>query len=122
MRGIDEVRGYKRSILFDQSPGYCHSGPGMCLTGCVVEVVENDIDGRCPMMSLRFYAQPLPSHIAEEMGGRGEPAYVEGTPIGVEICLGPDLLQSVLQQMNEMCETFNRVLREQHAGDSESDA
>jgi hypothetical protein len=66
----------------------------------VVEVVENDWQGRCPMLSLRFYRNPTYTHqTAAESAEKGRPLYDEDTPMGIEINLGPEIARSFIEQI-----------------------
>jgi hypothetical protein len=54
MKGVDEVRGYEREILFSLENLYT-TGGRIALTNCAVEAIENDWQGRAPVLSLRFH-------------------------------------------------------------------
>jgi hypothetical protein len=100
MRHVDAVRGYQRDILFSPESRYTVSG-GNALTNCVVEAVENDREGRAPALSLRFYSQPyLNPNLVSELAERGHHVYDEDTPIGVEINLGLEMAQSLIEQIS----------------------
>ena len=54
LKGVDGIRGFEREIKYAVAGGHV-TGRGWPLTNCVVEVAEDDRDGRCPMLLLRFY-------------------------------------------------------------------
>jgi hypothetical protein len=102
MKDVDEVRGYEREILFSPENLY-HTSGGIALTNCVVEAIENDWQGRAPVLSLRFYHKPYPLNpqIIDELAANGQRIYDEKTPIGVEVTLGLEMAQSLIEQINE---------------------
>src|ERR1039458_10562187 len=88
MKDVDEVRGYEREILFSPENLY-HTSGGIALTNCVVEAIENDSQGRVPVLSFRFYHVPyLNPQIIDELAANGQRIYGEKTPIGIEVTLG----------------------------------
>ena len=91
MRYVDETRGYEREMCFHPENLY-HTGGGIELTNCVVEAKENDWQGRAPVLSLRFYHKPYPNPPV---------AYDDKTPIGIEVTLGVEMAQSLIEQINE---------------------
>jgi hypothetical protein len=56
MKHVDAVRGFERTILLD--PQTSTRRAVAPLTNCVVEVLEKDWQGNCPILSLRFYHKP----------------------------------------------------------------
>jgi len=109
MKTVDDVRGFEREIKFTATGGHA-TGGAVPLTNCVVEVKEIDFEGRCPMLSLRFYHKPTyPHQIAQESAGAGRPLYDEDTPIGVEISLGSELAQSLNEQIQAKWQEFVRL-------------
>lgn len=108
MKNIDEVRGFEREIKF-AAAGYA-TGGGVPLTNCVVEVVGNDWQGRCPMLSLRFFHRPMPHDMAEQSAQAGRPLYDHDTPTGVEINLGPEIAQSLIEQLHAKWPEYLRLL------------
>jgi hypothetical protein len=84
------------------------------LTNCVVEVVEYDFDGRCPMLSLRFYYKPIYSgKMAQELADSGHPVVDDETPIGMEITLGPEMAQSLMEQLQAQWPQYLKTVQEQ---------
>jgi hypothetical protein len=100
MKHIDQVRGLVRDIFFESRNLYKTSGANP-LTNCVVEIVERDLQGGCPVLSLRFYLTP--SNLA----------YDDETTIGVEISLGGEMASSLVEQIQGKWPKFMEVLREQ---------
>jgi hypothetical protein len=98
MRSVDEVRGFEREIKVAVDGGYI-TGGGVPLTNCVIEVVPNDWQGRCPMLSLRFFHVPIPHRIAEQSADAGNPLYDAETATGVEVNLGPEIARSLVEQL-----------------------
>lgn len=114
MKSVDEVRGFQREILFEQR-GYTTSG-GIALTNCVVEVVESDWQGNCPVLSLRFYNKPFYSaKMADQSAEAGKPLYDENTQIGLELNLGPEIAQSLIDQINTKWPEYLQTLRPDQA-------
>jgi hypothetical protein len=112
MQAVDEIRGFDRHILFSATGGYATSG-FVPLTNCVVEVKEIDTDGRCPVLSLRFYHKPTyPHQIAEECAEGGRPLYDENTEIGVAIDLGIEMAQSLMTQLQTKWQEFVHVVQD----------
>jgi hypothetical protein len=112
MKTIDEVRGYERSILFNPENLYTTSG-GSALTNCVVEAVEDDWQGRAPVLSLRFYNKPyLNPKLIEELAAQGRHIYDEKTQIGTEINLGLELAQSLIEQINAKWPELLKIAQE----------
>jgi hypothetical protein len=112
MKTVDEVRGFEREILFSSTGGYA-TGGGIPLTNSVIEVKENDSQGRCPVLSLRFYHKPTyPHQFAQECAEAGRALYDENTPIGVEISLGPEAAQSLVEQIQAKWPEFIRVIQD----------
>jgi hypothetical protein len=73
VKHVDEVRGFERTIFFESAGGHKTSG-GVPLTNCVIEVVENDAQGNCPMLSLRFFHKPVyDAKTARELAESGHP-------------------------------------------------
>lgn len=114
MKNIDEVRGFEREIKFAAAGGYA-TGGGVPLSNCIVEVVGNDWQGHCPMLSLRFFHRPMPRHLAEQSAQAGRPLYDEDTPIGVAIDLGPEIAQSFIEQLQAKWPEFERARSEPDA-------
>src|SRR4051794_6932815 len=98
MKHIDEIQGFSRDILFSPEGRYTTSW-GTALSNCVLEVVERDVQGRCPVLSLRFYHQPEPLEYDAE------------TPVGVEINLGPELTRSFVEQLQTQLPGYQRMLQ-----------
>ena len=87
------------------------------MTNCVVEVVDNDSQGRSPMLSLRFYYKPsYPHAVADRSAEAGRPLYDDDTPIGTEINLGPEMARSLVEQIQSKWPDFLKVV----AADSET--
>lgn len=113
MKDVDEVRGFERAILFEPTGGYKTSG-GVPLTNCVIEIKENDWQGRCPMLSLRFFNKPSYSgERARELAERGFPVYNDETPIGTEINLGPEIAQSLMEQLQAQWPQYVKTVQDQ---------
>jgi hypothetical protein len=111
MKHIDEVRGFTRSILVGDEPGQ-NTRESMNLANCVVEVLERDTCGDCPLLSLRFYARPYYGYkLATESAQQGRPLYDADAPIGVEINVGPELAQSLFEQINAQWPRFVQTVR-----------
>jgi hypothetical protein len=98
---IDEVRGFEQTILFSPTGRYT-TDAGLPLTNCVVELKPRDPKALCPVLSFRFYHKP------------DSPAcpYDDDTPIGVEIKLGPELAQSIYEQLRDKWPKFLRAVQE----------
>src|SRR4051812_27011739 len=119
MKHIDAVRGFQRDILFEPRGGYATSG-GVALSDCVVETVEFDWQGQAPALSVRFYNKPANGKWVREMDAQGHKQYEEGTPIGIEINLGPELANSLIEQlMTKWPEYLNvrRIIEDQGPSD-----
>ena len=109
---VDEVRGFEREIQFAPTGGYARSG-GVPLTNCVIEVVEDDWQGRCPMLSLRFYHKPVyPHQVARDSAEAGRPLVDEGSPIGVELNLGPEMAKSLIEQIQAKWPEYLRIVND----------
>ncbi len=103
MKHIDEVRGFERTILLGDEPRHTTRG-NVTLTNCIVEVIEGPLG---KMLSLRFYNQPYYWYkVATESAQQGRPLFDADTPIGVEIDLGPELVQSLVQQLDAQLPRF----------------
>ena len=117
MKHIDEERGFKRTILLGDQPGHTTQGD-LPITNCVVEVIESDPVGGGPALSLRFYVKPFYDHqTASELAEGGHPVCDAETPIGVEINLGPDLVQSLIGQINTQWPQYLQILQSQRDDD-----
>lgn len=113
MKHVDDIRGFERAILFEPRNLYKTSG-GVPLTNCVVEVVESDWQGNCPVLSLRFYHKPTYSaEQAQRMAEGGNAPYDEQTPIGTEINLGPEIAQSLIEQIQAQWPQYLKTVNEQ---------
>jgi len=98
MKGIDEVRGFERTILFSSTGGYTTSA-GLALTNCVVEVKDRDAQAVCPVLCIRcYYKAEFPAC-----------AYDDDTPIGVEVKLGAEIAQSLFEQLRDRWPEFVRA-------------
>lgn len=112
MKHVDAVRGYQRDILFSPKCLHTVSG-GKALTNCVVEAVENDRERRAPALSLRFYSKPyLNPALVSELAEHGHPVYDEDTASGVEISLGFEMAQSLIEQINTKWPELLRMAQE----------
>jgi hypothetical protein len=111
MKQLDDVRGFTRSILVGDEPGQ-NTRESLNLANCVVEILERDPGRRCPLLSLRFYARPYYGYkLATESAQQGRPLYDADAPIGVEIDLGPELAQSLFEQINAQWPRFVQTVR-----------
>jgi hypothetical protein len=62
------------------------------------------------MLSLRFFHKPTyPHEIANMSADAGRPLYDEDTPIGVELNLGPEIAQSLIDQIQAKWPDFVRI-------------
>jgi hypothetical protein len=112
MKDVDEVRGYEREILFNPENLYMVGG-GLALSNCVVEAVEDDWQGKAPVLSLRFYHKPyLNRKLIAELAEHGRRIYDEKTPVGVELTLGLELAQSLIDQINVKWPELLRLTQE----------
>jgi hypothetical protein len=113
VKTIDDVRGFEREIKLTGKGGYT-TGGGVPLTNCVVEVKKHDGQwGNNPMLSLRFYHKPdYPYQIAQESADAGRLLYDEDTPIGVELNLGAEIAQSLIEQMHAKWPEYVRVIQD----------
>lgn len=102
MKHIDAVRGLHRDILFDPENRYSRTG-ALELTNCVVEAVEHDFQVHSPMLSLRFYYKPSGLKMDEE------------TSTGIEINLGLEMAQSLIQQINDRWPELVKIVQDQEA-------
>jgi hypothetical protein len=116
MKDVDEVRGYERHILFNPKNLYT-TGGGLALTNCVVEAVENDWQGKAPVLSLRFYHKPyLNPALISELAQGGHRVYDETTQVGVELNLGLELAHSLIEQINAKWPELLRVAQDDSPG------
>jgi hypothetical protein len=112
MKHVDEVRGYERHILFDPECLYTVGG-GIALTNCVVEAVEDDWQGRAPVLSLRFYHKPyLNPKLIAELAEQGQHIYDEKSQVGVELNLSVELAQSLIEQINAKWPELLKIAQE----------
>jgi hypothetical protein len=100
MKHVDAVRGFQRDILFNPDNLYT-TGGGLALTNCVVEADEHDWQGKAPVLSLRFYHKPSTLAVDED------------TAIGVEISLGLEMAQSLIQQINDKWPELVKMAQEE---------
>ena len=111
MENVDAVRGYERTILFSPS-GHARGG-SLPLTNCVVETIENDYEARSPLLSLRFYHKPIyPYQLTDRSAAEGRPLYDEDTPIGTRMDLGPEMVQSLIEQLQAKLPELLRILND----------
>lgn len=112
MKTVDDVRGFEREIKFASTGGYS-TGGSLPLTNCVVEVKNNDREGRCPMLSLRFYHKPyIPYQIEKESAEAGRPLIHDGDPIGVEVSLGQEIAKSLIEQIQAKWPEYVRAIND----------
>ena len=70
------------------------------------------------LLPLRFYDKPFYGHkTATESAERGHPLFDAETPIGVEINLGPELAQSLIEQINAQWPQYLQILDSQRDND-----
>jgi hypothetical protein len=84
-------------------------------------VKDHDFILRCPTLSFRFFRKPIPRGFAEASAAAGRPLYDENSPIGTEVVLGPELVRSLVSQLNDRLPEYNRVIQMDTGSGGESE-